>query len=131
MIREPARVERGIDQRPRELALVDVERADGHRPRRHPFDELPVDVVLLVFGGHVRRAADEHELRSIQADAFGARRERHRDVVGALDVGLQRRCGCRRVVSSGPVACACAGWRAALQPRARLRFLPHRPASDR
>ncbi len=62
---EPARVQCRIDQWSIELPLVDVERADGDRPGRHAFDELSIDVILLVFGGHVRRAADQHELGSV------------------------------------------------------------------
>ena len=89
VLREPARIERRIDQRSRELTLVDVERADRDRARRHPLHELAIDVVLLVFGRHVRRSADEHELGSIQADAFGARAQRLGDIVGPLDVGLE------------------------------------------
>ena len=84
------RVERGIDQRPIQLALVDVERADGHRSARHPFDQLAIDVILLVLGGHVGRTADQHELRAVQADALGARIEGSGHVLGPLDVGVQR-----------------------------------------
>ena len=88
-LREPARVERRVHERPRELPLVDVEGPDRHRPRRHALDHLPVDVVLLVLRRHVGRAAHQQELRSVQADAFGARRQRRGHIVGPLDVGLQ------------------------------------------
>ena len=69
---KPARVERGIHQRPRQLTLVDVERADRDRPGRHALGHLAVLVILLVLPCHVRRTADQQELRSIQADTFGA-----------------------------------------------------------
>jgi hypothetical protein len=58
LIGKPSRIESGIHERPRELTLVDVERANRDWPRRHPLDELAIDVVLLVFGRHVRRTAD-------------------------------------------------------------------------
>ena len=44
VLREPPGVERGLDQRPIQLMLVDVERADGHGAAAHPFDQFAIDV---------------------------------------------------------------------------------------
>jgi hypothetical protein len=86
---EPAGVERRIHQRTCELAFIDVEGANGHRPGRHPLRHLPVLVILLVLSRHVRRAAGEQELGSVEPDPLGARGKRRCHVLGALDVGLQ------------------------------------------
>ena len=85
-----------------------------------------VDVVLLVFGRHVRRSADEHELRSVQADAFGAGVQRRGHVLGPLDVGLQDDANAvlrldralAPCVTDAPVRAVCA--------RAALRLETHR-----
>ena len=70
----PARRQRLPGQARRQLVLVDVERADRDRPGRHPLEHAAIDLVLLVLArqGAGRRAAREQELRSVQADAFGA-----------------------------------------------------------
>ena len=130
VVGEPPGVERRVHQRPRELPLVDVERADRHRPRRHPLDELPVDVVLLVLGRHVRRAADEHELRSIEPDAFGAGVERRGDVVGPLDVRLQDDADAVRWSRAGPRRRARPA-RDSVAAGARVRPPDAPPATDR
>src|SRR5262245_25022144 len=64
-LRKPASIERGVDQWPSELAFVDVERPDRHRTPLHPFYQLPVDVVLLVFSRHIGWPANEHEFGAI------------------------------------------------------------------
>ena len=126
---EPARVERGVDQRPRELPLVDVEGPDGDRAAFHALHELAIDVVLLVLGGHVGRPANEHEFRSVQTDPLRTGAQRARHIVGALDVGVQHDGlavdGLQRTVL---------GVRDGRQPRgaSRVLRLPARaPASDR
>ena len=61
--------------------------------RRHAFDHAAVDAVLLFFvgarGAPRAHAAHEQELRPVQADAFGARVARGREVVGEFDVRVE------------------------------------------
>jgi hypothetical protein len=87
--REPASVERRIDERTRNLPLVHVERTDRDRPAPHPFDQLSVDLILLVLVHEVRRRTRDHELRSVEADAFGTRRD-GRGHVGPPPPGVSR-----------------------------------------
>ena len=59
------------------LVAVDVEGADGHRPRAHDLHHVPVLVVKLVLAGKIR-AVHVLELGAVQPDAVAAVVE-HRD----------------------------------------------------
>src|SRR5262245_40619531 len=63
---EPARIERGVDERPRNLPFVDVERSNRDRPWRHVLDDVAIHLVLFVLARKVGRTADEQKLRSIK-----------------------------------------------------------------
>ena len=72
-----------------ELALVEVEGPDGDRLRRDLLDQAAVERVLRVFGRAGQRAARQHELGPIEADALGAVLAQQLQILEQLDVRLQ------------------------------------------
>ena len=73
----------------RHLPLIDVEGANRDRPRRHLLDQAAIHPVLLVLGHALERAARQHELGSIEPDAFGAVLVQVFEILEQLDVGFE------------------------------------------
>ena len=89
LVGDPAARQRRMRPMRRELILVDVEGADGDRPRRHPFEHAAIDRRTARPRRDVAGAAGQQELRAVQPDALGAGVARGGEIVGELDVRVE------------------------------------------
>src|SRR5207249_747164 len=72
----------------RQLVTTDVERAYDDGLAAEGLDDALVGAVLLVLVGH-RRATEDEELGTHQADAVGAAGRREVGLFGQVDVGAE------------------------------------------
>ena len=85
----PAARQRGIGRSQRELILVDVERPDRHRSQA-PSPRASRDTPRIAgLRSEAPRCPRQQELRSVQADAFGACVTRGRQIAWELDVRIE------------------------------------------